>query len=175
MQIAHSINIKSDSILYDILKLDSMVYPKELQGDIETVRERYEKNKDCFVLLYDNKALIGYACIIPITESLAKKILENDELYDDNITSSDITEYSKDVNILYLMSVVIAPEFQDSVATNMLGNGIVNFLNDKEENGYHIQKTLATTVGDSGYKFLEKLNFEFKKKLSNGYRVVERR
>lgn len=73
MQIAHSINIKSDSILYDILKLDSMVYPKELQGDIETVRERYEKNKDCFVLLYDNKALIGYACIIPITEKPSNK------------------------------------------------------------------------------------------------------
>lgn len=95
-------------------------------------------------------------------------------MYDDNITSSDIIEYSKDVNILYLMSVVIMPEFQDSLATDMLGNGITNFLKDKEENGYHIQETLATTVGDSGYKFLEKLNFKFKKKLSNGYRVVGR-
>lgn len=41
------------------------------------------------------KALIGYACIIPITKMLADKILEDDELYDDNITSADILEYKK--------------------------------------------------------------------------------
>lgn len=73
------------------------------------------------------------------------------------------------------MSVVISPEFQNGIATDTLANGIINFLNDKEENGYHIQTTLATTVGDSGYKFLEKLNFKFKRKLSSGYRVVERK
>lgn len=175
MQILHSRNINSDSILYDILKLDSIVYAEELQGDIKTVKERYEKNKDSFVLLYEEKALIGYACIIPITKMLAEKILEDDELYDDNITSADILEYKKEDNILYLMSVVISPEFQNGVATGTLANGIINFLNDKEENGYHIQTTLATTVGDSGYKFLEKLNFKFKRKLSSGYRVVERK
>lgn len=175
MQIVHSRDMKSSGMLYDILKLDSVVYAEELQGNLKTVKERYEKNKDCLILLYEERALIGYAYIVPITKTLETKIIENDELYDDNITANDITEYSKEGNILYLMSVVILPEFQNGVATSMLANGIVNFVNDKEENGYHIQKTLATTVGDSGYKFLEKLNFKFKKKLSNGYRVVERK
>jgi len=69
----------------EILEIDASVYPEHLQGTFEEVYGRYCANKDMFVLLYDDKKLIGYLCLFPIKDSLYERILNENILFDSNI------------------------------------------------------------------------------------------
>jgi len=69
----------------EILEIDSLVYPKHLQGTFEDVYGRFYANRDIYILLYDGKKLIGYLCLFPIKDSLYERILNENILFDSNI------------------------------------------------------------------------------------------
>ena len=64
LYIKRSKNIKKDFI-NDIMSLDSIAYNEDMQGTYNSINDRFKKNKDSYILAYDNKKLVGYICFFP--------------------------------------------------------------------------------------------------------------
>ena len=54
--------------LEDMVELDKLTYLPEDSANIEELITWYNQNKDIFVLLKDDKKLIGYSIFFPITK-----------------------------------------------------------------------------------------------------------
>ena len=70
------------SFINDVVEIDSMVYPAHLQGTFDELCDRFNANRDSYVLLYDDTDLVGYLCLFPIKEELYEEIISNDRVYD---------------------------------------------------------------------------------------------
>lgn len=164
----------SEKFLEDILKLDATVYSPELQGDINSLKNRYNKNKDSYLLLYKNEKLIGYICFFPITKELSEDIYTSNVIHDDDITEKDISLYSKDSKTdIYILSIVIEKNHRDGEAVKTLTDGFVNYIQNKINSGYLLGNIIATAVSNDGIKFLNNLNLNEVKEIENGYRVMD--
>lgn len=167
-------NQVSEGFLQEILKLDAIVYPSELQGDINSLKKRYEKNKEMYLLLYEREKVIGYICFFPITNKMSKDIYTSNRIHDDDITDNDICEYKKDeITDLYLISVVIHPDNRDGEAVKLLTDGFIKFINEKIDTGFKIGKIIGTAVSNDGKKFMNRLNFKEIKKIEHDYIIMD--
>lgn len=161
-----------DSFLNDVLELDRLVYPENLQGSIEALKNRFLANKEMYLLLYKEDLLIGYICFFPITQKLSNSIYTENKLYRENITSSDICAYSKEVaNDIYLLSVAINPNNRDSEAIRVLTNSFYVYLDKKKKQGYLLRDILSTSVSKDGENFLANLNFKKAKEITPEYQL----
>jgi ribosomal protein S18 acetylase RimI-like enzyme len=89
---------------------------------------------------------------------------------DDNIIADDIYLYSKEEpNRLYILSVVIDPEYQNSNAVNVLVNAFIVFLREKENTGYPIERLLVSCISEDGSKLFSRLRFHYEKQLEDDY------
>jgi hypothetical protein len=99
-------------LINEILEIDALVYPKHLQGTFEEVYGRFCANRDIFILLYDDKKLIGYLCLFTIKDSLYEQILSGNKLFDSDIPGEMLEQYKPhNVYKLYLISAAIHPEY----------------------------------------------------------------
>lgn len=166
-------NINED-FLEEIMKLDEMVYQKDVQGNLTELKERFITKKQKFLLLYQKKNLIGYICFFPITKDTTEKIYSSNQIYEHHIKAKNITDYQKDIPTdIYIISVVIKPRYQNTSAIRILTNGFINYLKKKKEDGYLLNKLIASTTSDDGFKFLNNLNFKQIKTLENNYKLME--
>ena len=171
LKIVKSKNIKRDFI-DDVLKLDALVYDQDMQGSYESVNKRFQKNKDSYLLIMDASKIVGYICFFPISKSLEKKMLEGDEIQDDNISPNDILEYTKGKSHdLFIISIVIHPDYRDQEAIKLLTSEFVSFINKKIKTNFHINKVYASAVSSDGEKVLEYLNFKKEKTYQDGYKL----
>lgn len=164
----------SINFLKEILKLDSKVYPSDLQGDIKSLENRFLKNKESYQLLYtENNTLIGYICYFPITNDLSKDIYKSSKIHDDDITEKDIVNYSKTISSdVYVISVVIDPDYRDGNAVKTLTEGFEKDIKTRVNEGYLINNVLGTAISDDGRKFLSNMNFKKIKNIENGYTLM---
>ena len=94
LNIKRSKNIKTDFIK-DIMCLDSLAYNEDMQGTYDSINNRFKKNKDSYILAYDNKKLVGYICFFPISDELYSEMLISDTMKDDDISPDDIVSYKE--------------------------------------------------------------------------------
>lgn len=171
--IKESSRVKED-FLEDILQLDSIVFPAELQGDIVSLTDRYQKNKEMYLLLYKESKIIGYMCFFPITSGLSKDIYEQNTIHDDDITSKDICLYQKESKTdVYILSVVIHPEERDGQAVKLLTNYFVEYVKGKIKEGYLLGRIIGTAVSNDGIKFLSNLNLKKVKNIEEEYVLMD--
>ena len=172
LSIKRSKNIKTDFIK-DVMCLDSLAYNEDMQGTYDSISNRFKKNKESYILAYDNKKLIGYICFFPISDELYSEMLISDAMKDDDISPDDIVSYKegKKHNI-FIISIVIDPSYRDKEAIKLITNEFIKFIKEKNENDYIIDKVLATTVSDDGFKFATKLNFKVYKTYEKNYKLV---
>lgn len=170
--------ILSSDVNYDfipeIMKIDSLVYSKELQGTYETISDRFKANNESYILMVDKKdnSIIGYICFFPITFALYEKIISTSDIVDNDISANDIVKYSLDQpNYLYIISVAILSKYRDSGVIEKLINAYNKFLKQKVQIGYAIECILGTAISNDGIKFLKKLNFSFYKDLQFEYKL----
>ena len=161
-------------LIDDILEIDSKVYPKQLQGTFEEIYDRFKVNLNMFILLYDGIKLIGYLCLFPIKYELYENIINDDKLFDSNISGELLEEY-KPFNTYktYLISAVIVPEYQGKGLSKYLINGFYQFLLNKKKKNILFSSALSTAVTTDGEKMLKKMNFVRKKTISNDYILYE--
>lgn len=150
-----------------VLSIDSTAYPPDMQGSFQSVSQRYQKNKDTYILVYDDDQLVGYLCFFPITHQLYQAVLTSSTLFDDNITADSICGYGSQ-NYLFLISVAILPQYQNTAAIGMIETAFKHFLRDKNKQGQTIKGLAAVTVSPDGVKFLSRLNFQHFRKLGDG-------
>lgn len=172
LSIKRSKNIKTDFIK-DVMCLDSLAYNEDMQGTYDSISNRFKKNKESYILAYDNKKLIGYICFFPISDELYSEMLISDTIKDDDISPDDIVSYKegKKHNI-FIISIVIDPSYRDKEAIKLITNEFIKFIKEKNENDYIIDKVLGTTVSDDGFKFATKLNFKIYKTYEKNYKLV---
>lgn len=173
LKIIESKNMETDFI-NDVLELDSIAYSENMQGSYESVNNRYKKNEDSYLLVYDEKTLIGYICFFPISKKLYNEMLVDNKMKDDDISPKDIIPYTEGKSHnLFIISVVIHPDYRNGEAIKLLTSTFVDFIHNKIKTNYHINSILATAVSDDGVKFLERLNFEAIKTYDGGYKLFE--
>ncbi len=158
----------------EILEIDASVYPEHLQGTFEEVYGRFCANRDMFVLLYDDNRLIGYLCLFPLKDSLFEEISNGDKLFDSDIPGDMLLQYKpNNVYKLYLISMVIIPEYQNKGLSKNLIKGFYNFILEKKKNNILFSKILSSAVTNEGKQMLERMGFKEKKKLPGGYSLCE--
>jgi GNAT superfamily N-acetyltransferase len=158
----------------EILEIDASVYPEHLQGTFEEVYGRFCANREMFVLLYDDKRLIGYLCMFPIIDSLFQEISNGDKLFDSDIPGEMLEQYKpNNVYKLYLISMVIIPEYQNKGLSKYLIKGFYHFLHEKKKENILFSVILSSAVTNDGKQMLERMGFKEKKKLPGGYSLNE--
>ncbi|MEF9984707.1 MAG: GNAT family N-acetyltransferase [Oscillospiraceae bacterium] len=149
----------NEEFISDVLTIDEVVYPSNMRGTKKSVRDRYLKNKDSYILIYENKDLVGYMCFFPVNANFYHEILFSDEMFDDNIKAQDIQAYDKENN-LFLISVAILPSHQNGIAIKLMVASFKDFLKEKIANGQYINSITAVAISNAGEGLLERLNFE---------------
>lgn len=158
----------------DLLKLDSIAYPGELQGTYESVNARYQKNKDSFVLLVHGEQVVGYLCYFPVSSEFREDLQHSMYILDDGITPDSIEQYHEGNNYLYIMSVVIHPEYRDGVGIRYLTQAFLDDMSRKNEKGMCIAEMYGTAVSPDGERFLGRLGLSKERPLYDGYKVFRK-
>ena len=172
LSIKRSKNIKTDFI-YDVMYLDSIAYSEDMQGTYKSINNRFKKNKDSYILAYDNKKLIGYICFFPISNDLYDEMLVSNTIKDDDILPDDIVPYKKgEKHNVFIISTVIEPKYRDKEAVKLITDEFIKFIKEKNDNDYIIDKVLGTTVSEDGFKFATRLNFKVYKTYEKNYKLV---
>lgn len=162
-----------EKFLEDILNVDKQVYPQEIQGSLEELKERYQSKNQHFLLVYKEEKIVGYICFFSITEEATIKIKNSNVIYDNYIKAKDITEFKKDkLTDIYVISVAIIPEEQDTDAIRVLTNNFMGILKNKLKEGYKLNNIMATASSADGIKFFSNLNFKEIKTLKNDYKLM---
>lgn len=167
MEIINSKSITPDFI-DRILEIDQSIYPKSLCGSYQSLFTRFSKNTDSYLLVKVQNKIVGYMCFFPITDTLTKNIITTDLLYDDNITANDILDYSCS-NTLFILSVAIVSEYQQTSAVRLLAQEFIRFIQEKKKQGLQIDSIYSIAVSDDGSKFLGSLGLNNIKSYPNGY------
>ena len=163
-----------EDFLKDILELDKIVYTEDVQGNLIELQERFKSKKQDFLLVYKEKRIIGYMCFFPISDKASKQIQAQNKIYDNNIKAKDICNYRKDkATDIYVISVVITPEEQDTDAIRFLTNNFIIDLKEKIKQGFILKDIFATAVTNDGKKFLKNLNFKEEKVFENDYKLMK--
>ncbi len=159
--------------LDDVFEIDKQVYSPELCGEVENLYKRYEKCPDSFILMYDNGALVGYISLFPLGDNLYLQMINPDfhKMRDDDIKPSEIEDWRKDAyNNLFVLSIAVIEEYRGGEAVKQLGNKLLEFLRDKEQNGYKIGSIAGSVVSDGGERFMRRFRAEYAKDLEHGYK-----
>ena len=158
------------SFLPKIMALDAIVYPDEYVGALENMKARYEKNKKSFVCILDHETgeLAGYVNFFPCVDSLYKDIISDcDIIRDDDITPHEIAYYNTSENHIYIISIAIAPNYQNTDAIKYLSNNFIDYLNTLNKT-YPITDLTASAVSSDGCKSLANYMFRQVRHLSDG-------
>lgn len=152
--------IKGDFI-GDILRIDASTFELSLQGTDESVRARYNANRESFVLAYDDAEIVGYVAFFPITANLSGRIEKEYASFDDNIEDDDILpsydnpfEYN-----VFLISIAVLPEYKGKGIGATLMKEYFKFIGNKLQAGCRIKKTYSYAYTDDGTRVLSKMGF----------------
>lgn len=155
--------------IHDVLKLDSEVYPRKLQGTFDSVNGRFARNKQSYILAYDNHQLIGYICFLNISKALSKQLLVNPFSNDDLIDPKDIVNFSlEEPNTLYIISIVVNKKYRGQGVGSSLVEELKRFITSLIKRGYTFDNVYGVAVTKAGYKLAVKNGFTIVKRLKLG-------
>ncbi len=158
-----------DSFLPQVYEIDKIIYKKEgLCGEYPNLVARYNACKDSFVLVYDDAKLIGYINFFPVTDDLHQNMTNQNEnrFWDDDINDTHIKAWSQKNNI-FIISVVVLKEYQNTDAIIHLSNTFLDFLRDKSSKGFKISSVSGFAVSTSGVRLLKRCRCKLLKGVEN--------
>ena len=151
-------NTKSD-IIYGLMDIEKDVYKESDRGRFDNIEKRFNKNKEMFILLYDENKIIGSLCFFPITKSLHDNIMLSDGFFDDNIEADDVISYGER-NYIYLISIALYKKYQGQGLGKRMMDSFFNILKEKELQGFKIVDVLASAVSRQGECIMKKYGFQ---------------
>jgi hypothetical protein len=147
-----SVSVKDIS---EALELDYMVYNKTYHISLETCISYYNSNPDIYIMVRDTQTckIVAYMNVSPVTEECYEKIRSGTFL-DNYITSDDILSYDLPyLYSIYLSSVVIHPQYQNTEVMRMLYNEVVKKFIYIGEHDVYIRRIVADAITEKGRKF----------------------
>ena len=150
----------------DIVDIDLSVFDDSLQGTPESIRTRYERNKDSYILAYYNFEIIGYVCFFPITGELSTRVQNESKTFDDDIRASDIVSYEEiegnrdkyDLDIFIISTAVVKEHRGKGVGKGLMAELFAS-VSDKIQNGYRIKNIFSYTSTNAGAWLLDRVGF----------------
>lgn len=155
-----------------VYEIEKKTYSAELCGILENQIARYEFENDSFLLVYDGDALVGYVNFLLLSDTLFEQMKDKSrhEMRDDDISPSELCHWRRDsLNHLFIISVVVIPEYRGGEAVKMLGNGLLEYIREKENAGYPIGSISGSAVSDGGSNFMKRFRGVFHKEVDGGY------
>lgn len=176
LELEYKTGLTADNgFLDDVFAIDKQVYSPTLCGDIENLYKRYLKCPDSYILAYFKDRLVGYVTIFPVGDELFAQMNGPNfrKMRDDDIMPSELEDWRTDAyNNLFILSVAIIPGYRGGETVKFLGNRLLEFLRDKEKNGYKIGSIAGSAVSDGGERFIRRLHGDYVKDLDHGYRYL---
>lgn len=165
-------NNAPNGFVKDVFQLDEYIYSKELCGEIKQLEKRTKFCKDSFILLYDKDILIGYLNFFPISNQLFLEMNDpnNHIMRDDDIEPDEMEIWRKnEKHDIFIISVVLLPQYRKSNAIVVLSNSFLEYLRQKNDNGYYISSISGTAISNEGAKFLQRFRAKYNRTLEHGY------
>ena len=162
-----------DSFVDKVFEIEKLTYSEELCGTLENQRTRYNFEKDSFLLVYDGDVLAGYINFLTISDKLFSELSDKNrrEMRDDDIMPSEMDNWRCDKeNNIFIISVVVTEKYRDGEAIKLIGNGFLEYLRNKEADGYIIGNLSGSAVSGGGENFLRRFRADFYKELDGGYK-----
>jgi len=156
----YSSQIKDDFIA-DILRIDESVYDSSVLGSDNSLRCRFNANRESFILAYDESEIIGYIAFFPITSSLSQKMISESKSFDDNIKADEILpsyNESEDFDI-FLISVAVLPGYHGKGIGAELMNRCIDFILGKKRSGSRIRNLYSYAYTAGGEHVLKNAGF----------------
>jgi GNAT superfamily N-acetyltransferase len=147
-------------------EIDSVVYNEVDRDTIENIYARFVKDKSLYFAAMNSDVIVGYLAAFPISESYRDKMLSHGMESDSDIVPDDVVVGS---STLYLISVAILPEYQDTKVITYLLQELKSKLAKRKD----YKRVIAHAVSDAGYKMMKRLGFEVKLLTDHGTRVME--
>lgn len=164
MKYVHSKSYDKSRLL-EVLSLDDIVYDKKYRGTFESVSNRYKTNEEMFIFAVDDEdKMCGYICFFPVSDELYNRILNDEVIYDDNIESKDVKQYTKnEKNNVFIISVALLPEYMGQGIGFNLVKEMFSYLNTLYCLGYEIGDILAYSTSTRADRLFAKFNFKKEK------------
>ena len=163
----------NDNFIDEVFEVEKITYSEELCGTLENQRTRYSFEKDSFLLVYDEDILAGYINFLTISDKLFSELCDKIrcEMRDDDIMPSEMENWRRDKeNNIFIISVVVTEAYRNGEAIKLIGNGFLEYLRNKEADGYIIGNLSGSAVSGGGESFLRRFRADFYKELDGGYR-----
>jgi len=158
--------IQGSNVNYEMIEqcllIDKLVYEKKYWIDLTTLYKWYDKNNQIYTMIYDKMAgkIVGYINAMPLEIEQYKKI-KNGALVDINIQANDIRRYDfPDFYYLYLASICIHPDYQNTHILKILYNAFLNKLIKLSEDEIYFVEVLADAISPQGEKLCEYAGFK---------------
>jgi len=157
--------------LEDMVELDKLTYLPEDSANIEELITWYNQNKDIFVLLKDDKKLIGYSIFFPITKECYNKY-KNGEILEGEIEGKDILNWQENCSHYVLFNnISINPKYQNGEAIKILTQGIKIKIDELKNKNIKLNNVVAECDSPDGIKYLTR-TFNFKPVGTNNARGI---
>ncbi|MBE6808189.1 MAG: hypothetical protein E7524_01830 [Ruminococcaceae bacterium] len=154
-----------EGFINDVYEIDKITYSPELCGQLENLTKRYNRCKDSFILLYDDKRLAGYMNFFPVGKTLYKEMTDRDDhrMRDDDISPEEIEDWScEKENNIFIISIALHPDYRkkNSNSNNaivMLTDAFLELLRQKDNSGFKITSISGYAVSLGGVKCLKRM------------------
>jgi len=137
------------------IELDSKAYEAQYVTSLEKMVERNSCADMCLIAAKVLGKIVGYINYFPISDELFEEIKTGKMITDINIGAEDVATYITGCKV-YIMSVVVKPEYRGGKATKLLGEAFQNHMNQLKDSGITPSAIIAMTVSAKGKSFVEK-------------------
>ncbi|KNZ40928.1 GNAT family N-acetyltransferase [Acetobacterium bakii] len=138
-----------------ILELDLKVFGKNILTNEGMALKRFLKFKDSIIAAYSDNTLMGFICFFNVNHVVYQRAIFEQEYIDDNLCERDIKSLSKwEGNHILLFDFVIDEPFRNQGISTLILDAIRDFLQQKNELGYNIEKIFGYAITPKGLKLL---------------------
>lgn len=166
--IKYSDESTNESVIYDLMRIEEDVYDKKDRGQYDHIESRFKRNKEMFILLYDNDKIIGYLCYFPISKELHDNIIRAKDFYDDNINAEDVVAFDRE-NYIYLISIALYKKYQRIRLGEKMMESFFDIMRKRNKNNQHIIDVFASAISLAGENITKKFGFKLFKDMTSEY------
>ncbi len=160
-------------IIRELMRIEDAVYEEEYRGAFDSIKARFEKFPEMFILAYDGDELIGYFCWFPITKHLHDRIVSDEALFDDDICPEDVTGFGEE-NYIYIISAAIMPAYQNHDLGTEMMKRFMEILKHQKAEGRNTRDVLTSVVSLKGEKLVQKHGFDMvADRKESGYKLYK--
>lgn len=148
-------NKVNDKLLKEMIEIDKEAYQGEDVGDFKRIKKWLEANDEIYTILTLDKKVIGYICLLAITEETYNKF-RNGNMKDFELEKSDLRKFDN-ANRFLIASLVLEKTHQSGQALLRLLFAFKNKIEKLKRRGADFSNIIMDCVSEQGEKSAKNL------------------